>query len=311
MKIPLSLGFVAAVSGALLACSSDSGTPRNSAAGTAGTGTQTGNAGTGGTGSGGTGSGGTASGGTGSGGTSGGSTLNLGAALNITADGVVSDTQGNTGINGGTPIVVASMANMTPSTAPALSFKAGAICVKGATVALPATPVQADYTANWGFSLQLDLNRGANPNAPTVDAGADAGADAGQVLGQIAEPWDPKAHNVIGFSFKLTGNDPAITNGQGVPPQMRLQTLPTGGDPAMDTYCATLTTASGTEESVTFDKMFYQCYNSPPGRAVFADPLPAAFNGSLQNLQWQVNSASSLAFQVDFCLSDIQPILGN
>ena len=116
---------------------------------------------------------------------------------------------------------------------------------------------------------------------------------------------------MIGFSFKLTGNDPTITAGQGVPSQMRLQTLPSGGDPATDSYCASLTTASGTEESVTFDKMFYQCYNNPPGRAVFADPLPAGFTGNLQNLQWQVNSASSLAFQVDFCLSDIQPIRGN
>lgn len=311
MKIPLSFGFVAAVSGALLACSSDSGTPRNSTGGTAGTG-QVGNAGTSNAGSGGssgTGSGGTGSGGTGSGGTSG-SGLTLGAALDITADGVVSDTQGTTGINGGTPVLVTSMANSTPSTMPVLSFKAGAICVKGATVALPAMPAGADYTANWGFSVQLDLNRGANPNASTADAGADAG-DAGAVLGQVAEPWDPKAHNVIGFSFKLTGNDPTITAGQGVPAQMRLQTLPTGGDPATDSYCASLTTASGTEESVTFDKMFYQCYNSPPGRAVFADPLPAGFSGSLQNLQWQINSASSLAFQVDFCLSDIQPILGN
>jgi hypothetical protein len=311
MKFPLSFGFVAAVSGALLACSSDSGTPRTTvpAGGSAG---QTGSAGTssnaGSGGSSGTGSAGTGSAGPGSGGTNGGA--NLGPALTINADGTVVDEA--LGING-SALVVLSPANMASSPV-TLTPKAGALCVKGATIALPAMPVQADYTNNWGFELQIDLNRGAVVGGSADAGAADAGgADAGAATGgqQAVLAWDAKAHNVVGFAFKLEGQDPTIGAQAGVPPQMRLQTLPHGGNSSSDTYCNTLTPTSGPTEQVLFSNVFYQCYNTPPGRAVFADPIPAQFTGGIDNLQWQINSASSLAFQVDFCLSDIQPILGN
>jgi hypothetical protein len=236
--------------------------------------------------------------------------MNLGPALTINDDGTVVDTAGNTGINGAA-LLVTCQANIDQAATFPVTFtpKAGALCVNGTTVPLPAMPAQADYTNDWGFEVQIDLSRVANPDAPSGDAGAaDAGADAGQVLGQTAGPWDPKAHNVIGFAFKLTGQ---ATGGAGVPQGMRLQSLPTGGDPSTDTYCNNLSPVSGATEQVLFSAVNYQCYNTPPGRALFDTPLPTGFTGSLQNLQWQINSQNVIPVMADFCISDIQPIFGN
>jgi hypothetical protein len=293
MRTTLSLGLIAAAAGTLLACSSDEGTPR-----------PTGAAGTPAIGAGGSGSGGAAPGAAGRAGGAGApgaggapaSNYTTGAALTINADGSVVDSAGATAITG------AAVAIASPGNPPVtLTPREGALCFSGETVALPAAPTQADYTNLWGASLSLDLNL-----VPVPGAAADAGAGDAGVIALQPGPWSPSEHNVIGFSFKLVGQDPALGAEAGVPPDMRLQSAPTGGDPATQTGCANLT---GPKHNVTrevlFNDIVLNCYNPIPDGSVVAAPFP----GTVQNLGWQVNSASGIAYRFNFCVTDIKPIL--
>jgi hypothetical protein len=311
MKTSLSLSLIVAGFGALTACSSDEGDDRN-AGGTgsslAGTGGQVGVAGTSSGGAGGTSSG---------GGAGGGDALpamgSLGEPLTITTEGVV-DTANGTNINGG----IAVTQSATQEVDPTIELRANGLCFKGTTATVPDAN---SYGTHWGAEMILDLNRGANPDAPTGDAGADAGgADAGgPVLGQVAQDW-PQG-NVIGFSYRLVGNDTAAAD-QGVPPaQVRFKATPVGAVPADDNYCSSRTPTSGTRENVLFSDVIFECWNEgnysladdpiqyvqdPDPKVVGTRENPRAF----RNISWQISSDVMVPpIAYDFCVTDLRPIL--
>jgi hypothetical protein len=309
MKTSLSLSLIVAGFGALTACSSDEGDDRN-AGGTgsslAGTGGQVGVAGT---------SGGGTGGGSSGGAGGGGSTPamgRLGEPITITTEGVV-DTANGTNINGG----IAVTNSATQVVLPTIELRAGGLCFKGTTATVPDT---SSYGTHWGAEMILDLNRGANPDAPTVDAGADAGgADAGLVLGQVAQDW-PQG-NVIGFAYTLVGNDTAAAN-LGVPSaQVRFKATPVGAVPADDNYCSNRTPTSGTRENVLFSDVIFECWaegnysladdpiqyvQDPDPKVVGTRENPRAF----RNISWQISSDVMVPpIAYDFCVTDLRPIL--
>jgi hypothetical protein len=295
MNLRLSFSLVAAVAGTL-ACSDDGGKARDdtAAGGSAGQ-AQVGTAGSsGGGGSSGASSQGTSgAGGSGSGGASG---VNLGPALTITAGetpatATVVDASGSTGING-----AASVAKSMLGTVFNPAFVNDKLCVNGST----AQVMNGDYTNYYGGLIGVDLNRVANPDAPTGDAGANAGGDAGApVLGMIAQAWTPG--NVDGFSFKIDG--PVM------PLDLRFQGTPTGSNTNLDHFCnkVAVGTTGGTF-SVLFSEIVRNCFDPTPGAAIFADP---AGYTQLQNINWQVSSSDMIAYPFDFCVSEIKPILKN
>jgi hypothetical protein len=304
MKLSCSLGLIALVSGAL-ACSSDGGTPRPTG-GSGGTAGQTGSAGSAGsatTSTAGSGGGtGTAGSSSGSAGTSGGTTVPTGDAFTIDSTGATVDGLGSVadtayGINGGAQ-VIRSKLGTTATPVPT----DGKLCMKGTTSpeTVNGTP---DYTNYWGGLIQADLNYGANPNAGGADAGSDAGGDAGttqDVPMSVALGWDPTAHNIKGFQFKVTGAT--------VPASFRFQVTPDGSDPNNDHFCANLSPVDGSTENVYFTDIQRDCYNTPPGSSVFTD---AKGYTKLLNIQWQISANETIPIAFDFCVSDIKPILGN
>ncbi|HKO92352.1 MAG TPA: hypothetical protein VJU61_14410 [Polyangiaceae bacterium] len=299
MKAPLSFGLIVAVAGAL-ACSDSGDGVRDR--GNGGSGNQTGsNGGTSSGGTAGTSSGGTA--GTSSGGSAGtGSGANYGPALTINADGTVKDETGNTGINGAA-LVVASSGN--PSAV--ANFQDGKLCMSGATAS-----GFTDYGVYWGAQINLDLNRVANPaaggdaGAAVGDAGAgDAGdAGGGEVLGTVAQAWDPRPVNVVGFSFKIDGPQ--------VAPVLSVSAAPTGRDPSADPFCYRgVSPIAGQTIDVLFTDLRLACWNSPPvTSSIFQITDPATYT-TINNLGWQINAGPELAYQFDFCISEIKPILAN
>jgi hypothetical protein len=308
MKTSFSFGLIVAAAGTFLACSDEGdGACRTNCGGT---GNVTANAGTGGTGTTG-GSGGTGTtGGAGPVGGAGGavSMLPKGPALVLNADGTVIDSGGDTTIDGAALLVP------SPMNPPVMFLPAdGEFCVSGTTADVDMSGM-ADYTAYWGAGLYVDLKRGPVDGAALADAG---GADAGDVELE-AKPWDPAAYNVVGWSFKLVGKDPAIAGGQdGVPPEMRLQARPAGA-PDADSACANLPALKhNVTTEVLFDNMFFECYNSPPGPGIFAEPLRinpttmSDYTKSIENIGFQVNASTAQAYQFNFCVTEIQPILGS
>ena len=315
MKLALPLGLIIATT-SMLACSSDEGDTRNTGGtGTGTAGTSAGGTGAGGTGSGGTGTGGTGTAGTGAGGTSGTPTYTYGAAYAITAEGNVTDTA--TGVNGGT-FFTQSM-NMTVNAATA--HREGALCFSGTTAVVPDS---SSYGTYWGAELGLNLKLIADPDAPApaADAGADAGTPA-----LTPDPAGWPYGSVIGFSFKLVGNDQAAAD-KGVPPsRIRFKGLPVGSDGMNDNYCSDLVgTVDGGVVNVLFSQITFECWapGSPglegaeinrvtataPTRIVGSVPNPKA----LQNISWQIASdvvattPAPIAF--DFCIEDLKPITG-
>jgi hypothetical protein len=313
MKLALPLGLIVAAATSL-ACSSDEGTDRN-AGGTGGTGTGTAGSSTGGTGTGGTGTGGTGTGGTGTAGAAGSGSANYtyGAEYTITADGNVSDTA--TGVNGNT-FLAQSMIMTVPA---AEAHKEGALCFSGTTAVVPSA---ADYGTYWGAELGLNLK--VRPVAGGA-APADAGADAGAVETE-PDPAGWPYGNVIGFSYKLVGNNPAAAD-KGVPlSRIRFKALPVGSVGADDSYCANLqATADGKTENVLFSQIEFECWTggnlalegdqilvtqTTPVRVPVAKANPKA----LQNISWQIASdvigttPAPIAF--DFCIEDLKPITG-
>lgn len=315
MKLALPLGLIIAAT-SMLACSSDEGDDRNTGGtgtGTAGTGT--GGTGTGGTGTGGTGTGGTGTAGTGAGGTSGTPTYTYGAAYSISAEGNVTDTA--TGVNGGT--FLAQSMNMTVPAETA--HRAGGLCFKGTTAVVPDS---SSYGTYWGAELGLNLKLvpADGAAAPPADAGADAGA-----VELVPDPAGWPYGNVIGFSYKLVGNNPAAPD-KGVPgSRIRFKALPVGSDGMNDSYCSDrLMTRDGLQENVLFSDITFECWapGSPglegaeinrvtataPTRIVGTVPNPKA----LQNISWQIASdvvattPAPIAF--DFCIEDLKPITG-
>lgn len=315
MKTTLSFGLIVAVAGTL-ACSDDEGTtPR----GTAGTGT--GNAGSAGTGSGGsagTGSGGSA--GTGSGGSAGTGTVayEYGPEITITAvDGVGNVEEETTDILGGT--FLAQSANMTvPATE---AHRDGALCFSGTTAVVPDGNSYGTY---WGAELGLNLKLIPDPAAgPVADAGADAGGPA-----LIVDPAGWPYGNVIGFSYKLVGNDEAAAD-KGVPAsRLRFKALPVGSNGENDTYCSNRDgLTDGAVDNVLFDDITFECWTPAnpsigpdeatinvvdpgPPRVVNTPPNPKA----LQNITWQIASdiaattPAPIAF--NFCITELKPIIG-
>jgi len=313
MKTHLSLGLFAAAC-ALAACSSDEG---NAERPTGGTGGQVATAGTGGTGSGGTGTGGTGTGGTGTGGTGTGGTsgtplpagARVGAALTIPAEGPITDDTEGTGISGGTALTQSSVMTV-PAT---ISTREGGFCIKGTTATVPD---MNSYGTHYGAELIFDLKRVPNPAAPAPVA--DAGADAGAALGLVAADW-PRG-KVIGFSYTLVGNDPALP-GSGVPAsRLRFKANPVGSNTAADNYCDDRTPVSGTPETVLFSDITFECwqggnytlaeemiqFRQPADNMVGVRANPQAF----RSITWQIASdlmIPPIAF--DFCVTDLEPIL--
>jgi hypothetical protein len=311
MKTTFSFGLIVAAAG-ILACSDEGAAPRQpvGSAGSAGSGTA--GTGTGGTGTAGTGTGGNAgSAAGGAGGT--GSIYMKGPALTLNADGTVIDSAGNTTIDGAAGVVPSPMnppvSGGTRLTDLPADYRDGLLCMNGAT----AQVLMDDYTNYWGAGLYVDLKQGPVDGAVVADAGA---ADAGDVPTE-AKPWDPALYNVIGWSFKLVGQDSAIGPEAGVPPEMRLQARPSNA-PDADSACANLPAIkNNTTVEVLFDNMFFECYNNPPGPGIFVEPLrinPANtmdYTKTIENIGFQVNASNMLAYQFNFCVTEIQPILGS
>jgi len=121
------------------------------------------------------------------------------------------------------------------------------------------------------------------------------------VLGQVAQAWDPRPVNVIGFSFKIDG--PTVA------PVLSVSAAPTGRDPSADPFCYRgASPVAGQTIDVLFTDVRLACWNAPPVTAsVFQDP---AGYTTLNNLGWQINAGPDLAYMFDFCVSEIKPILG-
>lgn len=308
LALPLSLIVVAATS---LACSSDDENEPRPSGGTAGTGT--GNAGTGGTG------GGTGGTGGGAGGAGGAPAQNFtyGATFSITADGNVVDSEGTSAVNGGT--FYTESTNMTVPGVEA--HRDGALCFSGST----AVVVNDNYDDYWGAELGLNLKLIPDPAAPPP--AADAGADAGAAVPLIPDPAGWPYGDVIGFSFKLVGNDAAAAD-RGVPPsRIRFKALPVGSVGANDNYCYNLVaSADGQTVNVLFSDITFECW-APGNLGLDGDminridpgppPLPTSVANprALQNISWQIASdtptngvPAPIAF--DFCIEELKPITG-
>jgi hypothetical protein len=228
----------------------------------------------------------------------------------------VQDTAGNTNITGG--IVLAQSATM--NTPAEITVHEGQLCMKGVTAVVPDG---SSYGTHWGAELSLDLNRAAVPGAGAgaADAGADAGGDAGgPVLGTMAAPWP--VGNVIGFSYKITGMDPAITADQGVSAgAFRFKAVPQGADTAIDTYCSTRAPINNATENVLFSAIQFECWQQMPPNASLADaminynvgaqgmPALRANPGQLMSISWQIPADLAIPHPFDFCISDLKPIL--
>jgi hypothetical protein len=290
MRTSLHLGLLIIGSVSMLAaCSSDETcTPGDVGCGTTpppgGAGGQTGGGGTGGA----TGGTGGATGGTGgaTGGT-GGAPLNLGPALTITET-TVSSTAAN--INGA--VLLINSANNAATTARGADTTK--LCVNGSVGIVPGTP--PDYTNNWGMQFGFNLNDvpPAGGGGPVADAGADAGdAGAAPPAGEaVTSPWTPG--NVTGFSFTIEGTD--------IPALIRVNVAPFDA-PADPPFCLELRAlTTGTTRAFRFTEVTSACYNGAGG-------VPAA--PPLRNVGWQVPADTTAPHTYDFCISNIQPVLGN
>jgi hypothetical protein len=321
MKTSLSLGLIVAAASTLAACSSDEGEPR----GNGGTGISAGAGGTSAAGSSAGGMAGTSAGG--AGGAGGGSSVsfNYGPELEITAPaadiGNVVDSDGATAINGGTFLTQSD--NMTVPAAEA--HRDGGLCFSGTTAIVPDPNSYGTY---WGAELGLNLKLIPDPAAPPPAADADAGAgDAGAATPLIPDPAGWPYGNVIGFSYKLVGNNPAAAD-QGVPPsRIRFKALPRDSDGMQDNYCKDLVgTVNDGVVNVLFSEITFECWaaGNPsigpdattinvvdvgPPRVVTTPTNPRA----LQNISWQIASdvvattPAPIAF--DFCITELKPIL--
>jgi hypothetical protein len=305
MKIPLSFYLVAAAAG-MLACSDEGGTDRENVGGSTQQVAQAGSSGSGG-------ASGAAGSGQGTSGAGGGSTggPRMGEAFVITAGdatdngvtGLVVDSAGTTGIDGIAQVIKSPMGTTVTST-----IKDGALCMEGTTVVVP----NMDYTNYWGAEIDLDLKlvdsngNGSNTPATVADAGADAGGDAGSSGPPPARTpigWNASTANVVGFSFKLTGQ---------VPVAFRFKGLPYGADPAATTYCYQVAATDGTTVNINFSQITFECWN-PNGAAVLSMPYPPDNPDGklLRTISWQVPADINIPFPFNFCVSEIKPILGN
>ena len=301
MKCALSFYVVATVAGTL-ACSDEGGNTRNNTGGSGQVVAQAGSS------SGGA-SGGAAGSGQSSGGAGGGSTVGgpkTGDAFVITGGdttangptGLVVDAAGTTGIDGIAQVIKSPMGTLVTST-----IKDGALCMEGSTVVVP----NMDYTNYWGAEIDLDLklvDSNGNGSTPAVaDAGADAG-DAGSAPPPLRTPigWNASANNVVGFSFKVTGQ---------VPTAFRFKGLPYGADSSAVTYCNQVAATDGATININFSQITYECWNAG-GAAVLTMPYTDNPDGKLlRTISWQIPADVNLAFPFNFCVSEIKPLLGN
>jgi hypothetical protein len=311
MKLSLSLGLIVAASSTLAACSSDEGTPRTPSTGGGGAGgSPTAMAGRGGTAT-----GGSTTGGAGGGGGAPSTNFTYGDAFTITAEGNVIDEAGDTGIDGG-PFLSQSMEMTVDAVA---AHRAGGLCFSGTTAVVP-TP--DDYDTYWGaeLGLNLKLELPAGVVAPAADAGGDAGAPD-------LVPGNWPYGDVIGFSYKVVGNDMAAAD-KGVPvTRVRFKALPQNSVGANDSYCSNRDAlVDGKVENVLFSDITFECWtpglpsiganadmisrvNPGPPRVVETVVNPKA----LVNISWQVASdvvgTTPLPIAFNFCITELKPIL--
>jgi hypothetical protein len=318
MKTALSFGLVVAAASTLFACSdtedpacrTNCGGTGNSTANTGGT-TNTGNGGT---------SGGSTGGSSGQG--SGPPPMyvgNVGEPLAIS--GVDAN---NTVINAALGINGVGFIAQSTTMLRAAEFSAhdGKLCMKGETAAV----VGGDYTSAWGAELIIDLNRPNGPPPGAGDAGAADAGDAGSVAAgdagggdviQATGKWD--MGNVIGFGYRIEGQDPALPE-SGIPDLgMRFKGLPQGALGADDTFCSTrcpgTTCPTDGLDEVLFSDITYECWAA--GGTSLADPMisrtdPATLvpnPNALQNISWNVNADPGVTKPFNFCVYDIRPII--
>lgn len=218
------------------------------------------------------------------------------------------DAEGDTGIDGAAVIIQSVLGNGNPGsqvTAPATqSTQSGRLCMAGNTVIVPLM----NLTEYWGVEMSLYL---ASPSRGLARPDAGMPPSPG-VYGRLAAPygpWDPAAHDVIGFSFVLEGNDPELPCA-GVPPTLRVESAPDGSALDRDIFCRALPLVSGTAQDVLFSELTRDCWE-PGGEALLAEPLPPGFTGQLLNLQWVVPADETSAYHFDFCIGEIRPIHGD
>lgn len=313
MKTSLSLGLIVVAASALAACSSDEGNTPRPTAGAGGTGTGNAGSSAGGTSAGGTSAGGTSAGGTG--GTGSGVTYTYGPEFTITADGNVVDATGSSEVDGNAFFTQSE--NMTVDVV--VSHRDGGLCFSGETAVVPDSDSYGTY---WGGELGLNLKL-----EPAPEVAGDAGAgDAGAAPERDVIPWP--YGDVIGFSYKLVGND-TVAADKGVPPaRIRFKALPVGSDGANDNYCSDrLNTTDGLVENVLFDDITFECWTTGnpsigPDEATInrVDPGPPRLvetptnPKALQNISWQIASdvvattPAPIAF--DFCITELKAITG-
>lgn len=224
-------------------------------------------------------------------------------------DGVLApvwDAEGDTGIDGAAVLVQSLLGNGNPGsqiTAPTTqSTRRGRLCAAGNTVIVPLM----NLTEYWGVELSLYL---AAPSRGLVrpDAGMPPSPSFWSRVPPYG-PWDPGARDVIGFSFRVEGNDPELACG-GVPPTLRIESAPAGSALDRDIFCRALPLVSGAQD-VLFSELTRDCWD-PGGEPLLGEPLPPGFTGELLNLQWVVPADETSSYHFDFCIGDIRPIYGD
>lgn len=196
-------------------------------------------------------------------------TFTLGEPLQI-VDGVISPDSNPFGIH-------ASLFSVTSplGTELVVTEDTGALCVRGGTDLV----LDGDFASRWGGLFGFQFVR-AEPGSP------DAGPPA-----LLAQPWDLAGGRVAGFAFTLSG--PSI-------PPLRVQALPGGADPNVDTFCVNLPSIAGERLQVPLSSLDRNCWEG------IDSPLPT---GSLSNLVWMVPADTFVAHVFDLCVSDVRPLL--
>jgi hypothetical protein len=195
------------------------------------------------------------------------------------------------GISGGGFLARSALGNtITVGTEP------GKICISGSLDEVPLNPDgHGNYGQYWGVEFGFNLNQvpadgeSAGLTAPPVPASADAGAPL-----DTAEPWHPGT--VVGFSFVIEG--PTID-------LVRFKSLPDGYDSSLESsvFCKEIHAVSGTPNDALFSELSTFCW----GGINTLIPTTAG----LDNISWQLPAdvAPIGARPFDWCLSDLRPIV--
>lgn len=151
----------------------------------------------------------------------------------------------------------------------------GRLCVSGSTEPV----IDSDFANRWGglFGFQFVAAEPAEPDAGPPPL--------------LAQPWDLGGGRVAGFAFTISGAD--------IPP-LRVQALPGGADPSIDTFCLSLPPIPGAALQVPLSSLDRNCWEG------LDSPMPT---DSLASFSWMVPADVGIGHVFDFCVSDVRPLL--